>query len=165
MSSEINLAFRLTEGDLVTFTRATMFRSIVARLIVLVCLGGLTLVAVGSLFFGFNPMDVSSQILFMFSLGVLLPFLGPVILMRLRRNPKTYEEQTWRLTDSGVSIGTEDASSTLSWKSFSQTVESGHFYYLYLSNRVPLIIPKRVFESKEQEITFRNLVKRKANFA
>lgn len=165
MLGEINLRFKLTEGDLVTATRAVMMRSIVARLIILVCLGGLILVAVGAIFFGFDPMRVSSQILLMFTLGFLLPLLGPVILIRLRRDTKTSEEQAWRLTDSGVSIRTQEASSTLSWKSFTQTVESGRFYYLHLSTRVVLILPKRVFESRDQEITFRDLVKRKTKFS
>ncbi len=161
MVNEISLKFRLMKSDLVSATRAQMFQSIIVRIIVVICIGGLILAAVGSLFFGLDPSNVASQILLMLTLGFLLPISGPIVLLRLRREAKVFEEQSWSFTDSEVSVRTHDYTSKLAWSSFNKTSDSGSFYYLYLTNRLPIIIPKRAFVTKDQEIAFRNLVKQR----
>lgn len=79
-----------------------------------------------------------------------------------RSDPKFRDEYHLTLTDAGIEFHTENMSSMIAWNFYGGMIESKNFYMLiYGRNTHSLsIIPKRAFQSNDQETTFRQILRR-----
>jgi hypothetical protein len=87
--------------------------------------------------------------------------------MRIRRQVQKQEQfrsdTTWQVDDSQIVIKTSYAETKLDWDTFGQVMETrDDFLLVYASSkRMVQFVPKRAFESPEQEEAFRMLLQRK----
>jgi hypothetical protein len=78
-------------------------------------------------------------------------------------NEQLRNQVSWYLDDDQIITKTKVSEIKLNWSVFTKVLEFGPYYLLLHSGnmRVLSFIPKRSFESPEQEIEFRKLVERK----
>jgi len=160
----VQLSYRQTEDEYLAalrsfFWKSTAFQTRVIVSWVLVSAGLVTLV----LLLGFSP-PVWTHLILIAITGVAL-FHGYVVdLPRkyFRGDPKFRDEFHLTFTDAGIEFHTQNMSSMIAWNFYSGVVENDSFYILtYGRNILSLsIIPKRAFQSSDQEITFRQLLRR-----
>lgn len=79
-----------------------------------------------------------------------------------RGDPKFREEYNLTFTDAGIAFQTHNASSTLGWSFYTGVMENDSFYLLIYGKDIHSlsILPKRAFEDREQETTFREMLHR-----
>lgn len=65
-----------------------------------------------------------------------------------------------RYNDEGMAIATGNGERSLSWRNFSQIVETQSFFFLYRDKRSFFLIPTSAFESQEAHQQFRELMQR-----
>ena len=75
-----------------------------------------------------------------------------------RRNPKLRDEFSFRISQEGVHYDTLHIGTQLQWNLFTQTLVDSYSYLLYWESRAFVLIPKRVFQSAEQQRTFEELL-------
>jgi hypothetical protein len=78
-------------------------------------------------------------------------------------NEQLRNQVSWYLDDDQIITKTKVSEIKLNWSVFTKVLEFGPYYLLLHSGNVRVLsfIPKRSFESPEQEIEFRKLVERK----
>ncbi len=105
----------------------------------------------------------------------LLVLIGPIILgyfwgilplrmgRQIEKNERFTAETTWELGEDQIVIKNKFSETKMDWGSFQKVVETGDYYLLIYatSKNMFQFIPKRAFESQEQETNFRELLKRK----
>jgi len=79
-----------------------------------------------------------------------------------RGNPKFRDEYHLTFTDAGIEFHTENMSSMTAWNFYSGVIDSDRFYFLIYGKDIHSlsIIPKRAFQSSNQETTFRQILRR-----
>ena len=158
MNSSVNLSFRYLEGDYVRAFRAhhasrlRLCLDIVAA-VVLLGLGvyfwqfpshrwlGVVGVVAGSLFS-----------LLLVAVFTIIPSLA------FRRESKFRSEYSLTFSPDGIHFRTEYLDSRLQWSVYSRAMVDAHSYLLYYGSRQFTVIPKRVFQSAEQQQAFEQLL-------
>lgn len=104
----------------------------------------------------------------MMSLGVSCAFTLMLIIAFLvipkllfRREPKLHDQYSLTFSEQGIRFNTEHIDSQLEWSLYSRALIDTYSYILYHGARSFTVIPKRVFESNDQEKNFRNLLTQK----
>ncbi len=76
-------------------------------------------------------------------------------------------ERFWRISDEGIEIRSPTAESKVVWQLFDKVIESGSVY-LFLEGKDYAanwrFLPKRVFNSMEEEMRFRKLIRKNTAF-
>jgi len=77
-------------------------------------------------------------------------------------DPKFRDDYYLTFTDSGIEFHTQNMSSMTAWNFYSGVVESDSFYILIYGKNIHSlsIVPKRAFQSSNQDTTFRQILRR-----
>lgn len=75
-----------------------------------------------------------------------------------RRNPKLRDEYSFTISEEGVHYETLHIGTGLQWSLFTKTLVDSCSYLIYWDSRAFILIPKRVFQSIEQQRTFEQLL-------
>lgn len=98
---------------------------------------------------------------------VIIILFNPYMLaQRLRKSLEASGENVYEFTDDFVSIKDSTTELTQQWSVYSKAIATDDYYILtFTLNRIAgRFIPRRAFESSEQEAAFRELLARKLNF-
>jgi hypothetical protein len=92
-------------------------------------------------------------------LVIVLILLFIVPYQQYKRNPALKEECVLSFDDNGVTYKTKDVDSKIAWSIYKRMMETKFFYLLIYAKREGFtIIPKRVFNSSDQENEFKKIV-------
>jgi hypothetical protein len=163
MAQTISFQFTPVKGDYIKTTRAIhmsnrqLWPILVAVVLVELCL----LSAVLGRRLGDSPLN------WMFVLPVPLAVVyifvwGPINLGRqIEKNERLTCEMTWQVDDNQILAKNKFAETKMDWGTFQRFIETKDYYYLVytINKRMFQFVPKRAFESKEQEAAFREMLK------
>jgi hypothetical protein len=90
--------------------------------------------------------------LFIFAAFFIMPPLA------FRREPKFRDDYTLTFSPQGIRFQTVHIDSHLGWDIYSRALIDSNSYVLYYGSRSFTVIPKRVFESAEQQGAFEGLL-------
>ena len=75
-----------------------------------------------------------------------------------RREPKFRDDYSLTFSPEGIHFRTALFDSQLQWSMYSRALVDAHSYVLYYGSRQFTVIPKRVFQSAEQQQAFEQLL-------
>ena len=163
-SDAVRLSFTYTEEEYLAAIRSYFWHStpLQPRAIVIWVLVSAVLVVLVSLL-GFS-LPVWAYVILIGIAGVAL-FHGYVVdrpRAYFRGEPKFRDEYHMTFTDSGIEFHTQDMSAMIAWKIYSGVFENDSFYLLLYGKSIPslTIIPKRAFQSNNEETIFRQMLRR-----
>ncbi len=157
MSSTIHLAFRYSEKDYVRALRAHY----AARLRLPWDIAAIIGAAVLGVWLWYSSLRWLGMILLaisaVFALMLIAAFfvIPPIV---FRREPKFRDEYSLTFSPEGIHFRTAQIDSHLQWSMYSQALIGPHSFVLYYGNRSFTVIPRRVFENKDQENAFEQLL-------
>lgn len=158
MNSTVNLSFRYIETDYVRALRAHYASHLRLRLDVFVVVA---LIGVG-VYLWQSPSShiigvvcVSLAVLFGLMLIAAFTVIPP---LAFRREPKFRDEYSLAFSPEGIHFRTAHIDSQLQWSMYSRALIDAHSYVLYYATRQFTVIPKRVFQSAEQQQAFESLL-------
>jgi hypothetical protein len=160
LNEPIHLAFRYSEREYVQAMRshfATRLRlkwDIVVILILAICTGFFWNTEGMQTFVGVTGMG--SLILSAMLVGVF--FAAPRRMFR--RNPKLRDEYSLTFSDEGIHFRTAHIDSQLAWTLYTHAIVNANSYLLYYGESQLSVIPKRLFQSTEQQLQFEQLLAR-----
>jgi hypothetical protein len=158
MNSTVQLSFRYLESDYVRALRAhyTSRRWLRLDIVVAVLLTGL-----GGYLWQLPTMHwlgvgcVVVAILFTLILVAAFTVIPP---LAFRREPKFRDDYTLTFSTEGIHFRTAHIDSKLQWSLYLRALVDDHSYMLYYGARQFTVIPKRVFQSSEQQQAFERLL-------
>jgi hypothetical protein len=103
----------------------------------------------------FGVACVTGAVLFslmLFAAFTIIPQLA------FRREPKFRDEYSLVFSSEGIHFRTDHIDSQLQWSMYSKVLIDAYSYVLYYGLRQFTVIPKRVFQSFEQQQTFEQLL-------
>jgi len=158
VSSAVNLSFRYSESDYVHALRShyasrLRLRLDVVAVVVLAVLGAYFWRSPDWSWFGVACVTIGS-VFALFLIGAFTFF--PVLIFR--REPKFRDEYTLTFSSEGIHFRTEHIDSHLQWNLYSRALVDGHSYVLYHGSNSFTVIPKRVFQSAEEQQSFEALL-------
>jgi len=158
VNSTINLSFRYAESDYVRALRAHYASHLRLRLDIVVTV---VLAGIGVYFWqspsrhwlGLACVVVAvAFVLLLVAAFTVIPPLG------FRREPKFRDDYSLTFSPEGIHFRTADIDSQLQWSLYSRALIDAHSYVLYYGSRQFTVIPKRVFQSAEQQQAFEQLL-------
>jgi len=158
MDSAINLSFRYQERDYVRAMRAHYSSRLRLRLDVIVIVG---LVLVGTYLWrspGTHWLGVASV---SFSAAFALILVAAFVLvppLAFRREPKFRDEYSLSFSAEGIHFHTASIDSQLQWNLYTRALVDANSYVLYHGPRSFTVIPKRAFQSAEQQAAFEKIL-------
>jgi len=159
MSKTITLRYSPTTDDHVKGMRTFMLH--IARMRILFLVFALAFVA-GILLLIFSDTLTSAAVVMIGLFPIFAIFLfvfSPMALRRrVQRDRRLRAERVWELNDDQITIKNNYAEVSLEWSTFNVVKETSE-QYVFISGTF-IFLPKRAFESSEQESAFRDLVKR-----
>jgi hypothetical protein len=159
MDPTVHLTFRYLESDTIKAMRvhyASHFhlRLSAALIVVLIAAGPYLWRSPGSQWFG----AVSVTVAVLYGLMILYAFfVAPQLIFR--REPKFRDEYSMAFSPEGIHFRTAHIDSQLQWSMYTKALIVTHSYLLYYGKYNFTLIPKRVFESVEQQEAFESLLK------
>ncbi|MFY9562069.1 MAG: YcxB family protein [Terriglobales bacterium] len=91
--------------------------------------------------------------------GLILLFVFFIIPpLAFRHQPKFRDDYSLTFSPEGIHFHTAHIDSRLEWKIYSRVLADAHCYILYWGSQTFTIIPKRVFQSAEQQKAFDQLI-------
>jgi hypothetical protein len=78
--------------------------------------------------------------------------------LAFRREPKFRDDYSLAFSPEGIHFRTAHVDSRLEWSMYSSALVDAHSYLIYHGTRQFTMIPKRVFESSEQQQAFEQLL-------
>jgi hypothetical protein len=165
VSGAITLHFTYTETDYVRAVRLRNRRRAGGRFDLVAGLGVTAFGAVTWWHEGYSSMRAMLVALGLLFLAMLVA--TEVVLPRwwFRREPKLQDPYTLTFSDTGIDFRTSRIHSQLEWALYHGFAESPTTYLLLYGHNQFSAIPKRVFESPEQEARFKVLVAAKLGAA
>ena len=158
MSSPVSLCFRYTESDYVRAMRAHY----ASRLRLWLDIPAMVVSGVAGVYLWRSP---SLHWLSIASIGisgvfVLILSLAFVVIppLAFRREPKFQDEYSLTFSQECIHFKTTHIDSQLQWSIYSRALIDAHSYVLYYGNGSFSVIPKRVFQSADQQRTFEQLI-------
>ncbi len=158
MNETVNLSFRYSESDYVRALRAHYASRLRLRLdivtaIVLAVLGAYLWHSPNLPWLGVACVAVSAVfVLILIAAFTVIPPLA------FRREPKFRDDYSLTFSQEGIHFGTAHIDSQLQWSLYSRALVDAHSYVLYYGPRQFTVIPKRVFQSAEQQQIFEQLL-------
>ena len=158
MNSTINLSFRYAESDYVRALRAHYASRLRLRLDIVVTIAvagiGVYLWRSASLhWLGLACIVVA--VVFALMLIAAFTVIPP---LAFRREPKFCDDYSLTFSPEGIHFRTAHIDSQLQWSMYSRALIDAHSYVLYYGSRQFTVIPKRVFQSVEQQQAFEQLL-------
>ena len=161
MSEAIVLTFFHDENEYVAATRwfynrvyHTRFLLILSFLVIV--LGFLSILLSTNLIFG-SVIAIAGLILFVFNFYAY--FVSPN--QFFRRTTKFQEQYRLTFSEEGLEFQSKGVESKLEWRFYTKVFENQRFYFLLYEKDLFTLIPKRVFNNKDKELSFRDLLNRK----
>jgi hypothetical protein len=158
MNSTINLSFRYAERDYVRALRAHYASHLRLRLDIAVTI----LLAGVGIYLWRSPSGhwlgiVCVVIAIAFGLMLVAAFtvIPP---LAFRREPKFRDDYSLTFSPEGIHFCTAHIDSWLQWNIYSRALIDAHSYILYYGTRQFTVLPKRVFQSIEQQQAFEQLL-------
>jgi hypothetical protein len=158
MDSSIHLVFRYSEQDIVRAMRAHIASRLRLKVDIVVVLAL-------ALFGAYSWRSLDSPVYAMVLLGVsalffLVPIaaFGVVPAVIFRREAKFRDEYSLTFSAEGIHFRTVHIDSNLQWSMYNRALVDAHSFVLYYGARSFTVIPKRVFESAEQQAAFERLI-------
>ena len=164
MAEPMVLNVELTKEDFVASIRAFSMRQVPT----LITLSVVALVALAGLILGFSEgfSENSFGLVFVMALAFYLYFIlfaNPRMYgQAASRNPRLLAAATWKFDpQEGLTIHREAGDKEFPWESIRRVVETKAYYLFTYKGRASVfqILPKRVFQSGEQEQALRDLLK------
>ena len=158
MSETINLSFRYSESDYVRALRAhyssrLRVRFDIVAAIVVALLGAYSWRSPDYHWLGVVGVAASVVlVLILFAAFVVIPPLA------FRSEAKFRDDYSLTFSQDGIHFRTAHIDSQLQWSLYSRALIDGHSYVLYYGSRQFTVIPKRVFQSAEQQQIFEQLL-------
>jgi hypothetical protein len=158
MSPSIHLSFKYAESDVVSALRAhyrsrlrlPLDISVTALLIFLGC------------YFWRSSDSHWLGVLFVTVAAtfavILISVLGLVPVLIFRREPKYRDEYSLDFSSEGIHFWTAHIDSRLEWSLYTNALVTDQSYILYYGDSALTVIPRRVFDSTEQQNQFDELV-------
>jgi hypothetical protein len=118
---------------------------------------------IGGCYFWYSPSLHWLSVLLIGASGILSLmliaafFVIPVL--SFRRQPKFRDEYSLTFSQESIHFKTEHIDSVLQWSMYSRALIDAHSYVLYYGTRSISVIPKRAFESADQQKVFEELLK------
>jgi len=158
MNETIDLSFRYSQSD---FTRAmrSHYASLMRPLLDIVM--AVMLAAVGAYFWRSPSSHWFGVFLVGASAALLLVLLAAFVLvpaLAFRFNPRFRDEYSLVFSSEGIHFRTVHIDSNLQWGLYSRALVDAYSYVLYYGPRSFTVIPKRVFQSAEQQRGFEQLL-------
>src|SRR3989454_1180814 len=154
MSETVSLLFRYAESDYVRALRAHYSSRLRVRLDIVAAI-------VGALFGAYSGRSPDSHwlsvicgaascflVFILFAAFVVIPPLA------FRSEAKFRDDYSLTFSQDGIHFRTAHIDSQLQWSLYSRALIDGHSYVLYYGSRQFTVIPKRVFQSAEQQQIF-----------
>lgn len=157
-NSPINLSFRYTERDYVRALKAHYASQLRLRLdifitVILAGFGAYALRSPNLHWLGLACVVVA--VAFGLLLVAAFTVIPPLI---FRREDKFRDEYSLTFSAEGIHFRTAHIDSRLQWSMYSRALIDANSYVLYYGTRQFTIVPKRVFESTEQQRAFEELL-------
>ena len=158
MNPTVNLSFRYLESDYVRAVRAHYASRVHLRLDIVVIVA---LVGIG-IYLWRSPdlywLGAACVVMaFVFALLLIAGFIiAPVLIFR--REPKFRDNYSLTFSAEGIRFSTAHIDSQLQWSLYSRALVDAHSYVLYYGSRQFTVIPKRVFQSAEDQQTFEQML-------
>ncbi|HEX8774760.1 MAG TPA: YcxB family protein [Pyrinomonadaceae bacterium] len=164
MSEIVQLRFRYTEEEWAAASRLYIIRQ---RELLLRFVAMFILIALAFGFFAAINEVVMS--LFLLSVGLVLSTFVLALFFvfprqRFRSDPRHRDEFFLEFTEEGIRFRTEQIDSRLNWSLYSRVIENDRFYVLVYGKGMMSVIPKRAFTAYDQEMVFRNMLRRKFGY-
>ena len=161
MDSTIHLTFRYTERDYVRAARSTA----ASRAKLWLDVPALVVSAIGGIYFlrspsmhwyGIGMLGLSAVLILMFVAAFIV-----IPRMVFRSDPKFRDEYSLDFSPDGIHFHTAHVDSHLQWDVYSKALIDVYSFVLYYGTRSFTVIPKRAFQSAEQQAAFEALLVRK----
>jgi hypothetical protein len=161
MDSTIDLSFRYSEGDFVRAMRAHYASRLRLRFDIVVTVAMMVL----GVYFWRSPASHRYGIALVsiaaaFALMLVAAF-AVIPSMVFRREPKFRDDYSLTFSPEGVHFRTAHITSQLQWSMYTQALIDAHSFVLYWGSRSFTVIPKRVFQTTEQQDAFEKLLTQK----
>jgi hypothetical protein len=111
---------------------------------------------------GFAPEFTFLLVLLAF-FPFLIAFLHLLVWPRqaFRRDPKFRDEYQLQFSDDGIQFRTPQIDALIQWDLYTKVIENERFYLLVYGRHMLSVIPKRAFQSAQQQEAFDQLLRRK----
>ncbi|HLB87758.1 MAG TPA: YcxB family protein [Terriglobales bacterium] len=158
MSETINLSFRYSESDYVRALRAHYSSRLRVRFDIVAAIVGALVGAYSWRSPDYHWLSVICVaaswflVLILFAAFVVIPPLA------FRSEAKFRDDYSLTFSQDGIHFRTAHIDSQLQWSLYSRALIDGHSYVLYYGSRQFTVIPKRVFQSAEQQQIFEQLL-------
>jgi len=157
-SSAVSLIFNYLETDYVRAMRAHYASYLrVWRDICIIVVAGTAAAYLWSVP-GFHWLGVALFVLSAAMALILIAAFAVIPPWVFRRNPKLQDEYSFEISPEGIHYGTLHIDTHLQWSLFTRTLMNSHSYLLYWDSRAFILIPKRVFQTSEQQTAFEQLL-------
>lgn len=158
MNSTINLSFRYAESDYVRALRAHYATHLHLRLDIVVTV---VLAGIGAYLWRSPDLHWLGLMCVAVSVGFVLMLIATFMVIppwTFRREPKFRDDYSLTFSSEGIHFRTAHIDSQLRWSMYSRALIDAHSYVLYYGARQFTVIPKRVFQSAEQQQAFEQLL-------
>lgn len=161
MDSTVSLLFRYSEQDFVRAMRAhyasrLRLRLDIAVTVLMAVIGVYLWRSPESRWYGMALVGISGTLALM-----LITAFGIIPYVVFRREAKFRDEYALTFSPDGIHFRTAHIDSQLQWGMYSRALVDSHSFVLYYGARSFTVIPKRVFQSSEQQRTFEQLLAQK----
>jgi hypothetical protein len=158
VNSTIKLSFRYAERDYVRALRAHYASHLRLRLDIVVTIvllgGGVYLWRSPSL----HWLSLACVVIAGVFVLILITAFAVIPPLVFRREPKFRDEYSLTFSPDGIYFQTAHIDSQLQWSMYSRALIDAHSYVLYYGSHQFTVIPKRVFQSVEQQQAFDQLL-------
>ena len=160
MNETVNLSFRYLESDYVLALRAHYASKLrlpldIAAVIVLPLVG---------VYLWHSPdlhwLGVTCVVTFAVFVLILIASFTVIPPLIFRSQPKFQDDYSLTFSPEGIHFRTAHIDSQLQWSMYSRALVNAHSFLLYYGSRQFTVIPKRVFQSAEQQQIFEKLLTR-----
>ncbi len=166
MPKSLTLTFTPTKQDYVKTLRAYYFRQRNTWFMLLV-FGGIFVYGVYTmLVFGFDRYPsyfYYLPLLFIIYLFFIFFYSPSLIGRRVQNDQRLSATATWQVGEREIVIRNKHSQTKLTWSQFQRVIVTRSYYlFVYAANRNTIqFLPRRVFDSPEQEAAFRKLVQKR----
>ena len=158
MNSTIDLTFKYEESDYVRALRAHYVSRLRLRLdivLIFVLLGAGAYLWNSTSLQWLGPVFITVAVAFALMLLAAFTVIPP---LAFRREPKFRDEYSLTFSPEGIRFRTAHIDSQLQWSMYTRALIDAHSYVLYYGSQQFSVMPKRVFQSVEQQQAFEQLL-------
>ena len=160
----VTLTFRHTEEDYLAAVRLYFWHSktLLVRLSISGVLMSIALLLLTMLVDFALPLWFLVILMFLVGMALFHGYLIDLPRRVFRGDPKFRDEYNLICSDAGVTVKTENIASSIKWNFYTSVIENDRFYLLVYGKNLPSfsILPKRAFRNNEDELIFRDLLRR-----